>query len=105
MLVLLRSKWTDKPQLLQASINELEVVIDESNVQISLLRMQQEAAQQRLDTAEADITALHSAETSLQQQLQSAQVRYQLSSLKNAVECCRQRKPELLSGYLSLYYM
>lgn len=93
MLVLFPSKRTDKAQLLQASINELEVVIDESNVQISSLQEQQQAAQQRLDTAEADIAALHSAETSLQQQLQSAQVSYQMSRLaripgKVSLTCC-----------------
>jgi septal ring factor EnvC (AmiA/AmiB activator) len=61
-------------QLLQASINELEVVVDESNVQMSSLREQLDAAQQRLDVAEAGVTALQATETNLQQQLRSTQV-------------------------------
>lgn len=59
---------------MQASINELEVVIDDSNVQINSLRDQLTDAQQRLDTAKADGDALQTSKASLQQQLQTAQV-------------------------------
>lgn len=65
--------------LLQASINELEVVVDESNVQMSSLKEQLDAAQQRLDVAEADVIALQATEANLQQQLQSTQVGYHLT--------------------------
>lgn len=59
----------------QASINELDVVIDGSNVQISSLREQLSAAQQRLHTSEADRGTLQATVASLQQDLQAAQVR------------------------------
>lgn len=59
---------------LQASINELEVVIDESNAQIKSLNEQLSSAQQRLDTSETDGTALQSTIATLQQEVQSAQV-------------------------------
>lgn len=60
---------------LQASINELEVVIDESNAQIASLREQLSAAQQRRDLSEADGTSLQSTIATLQQEVQAAQVR------------------------------
>ena len=59
---------------MQASINELEVVIDESNAQISSLREQLNAAQERLDTSEADGGTLQATVASLQQEVQAAQV-------------------------------
>ncbi len=76
--------------LLQASINELEVVVDESNVQMSSLREQLDAAQQRLDMAEADVTALQATETNLQQQLRSTQVGYYLTDGLAQIrsQCC-----------------
>ncbi len=77
-------------QLLQASINELEVVVDESNVQMGSLKEQLDAAQQRLDTAEADVIALQATETNLQQQLQSTQVGYYLTDClaHTRSQCC-----------------
>ncbi len=50
------------------------MVVDESNVQMSSLMEQLDAAQQRLDVAETDVTALQATETNLQQQLRSTQV-------------------------------
>ncbi len=48
---------------------------------MSSLREQLDAAQQRLDMAEADVTVLQATETNLQQQLRSTQVGYYLTEV------------------------
>ena len=59
---------------LQASINELEVIVDESNVQISSLKEQLTDAQQQLSAAEAASISLQGTEASLKQQIKDLQV-------------------------------
>lgn len=68
---------------MQTSINELEVIVDESNAQISSLREQLSGAQEQLAEAAAASTALQGTEADLKQQLQDLQVRlvpYMISS-------------------------
>lgn len=81
----------------QASINELEVVIDESNVQISSLREQLSAAQQTLDASEAEAGTLQSTVASLQQEVQTAQVCFwplPICRMQCWLQCCNDSRKD-----------